>query len=777
MVMQMEALECGAAALAMVLAYHGKWLPLEQVRETCGVNRDGSSASSLLKAARTYGMEAHGYHASAEALEGMQPAILHWNFNHFVVFRGFKHGHAYVNDPALGPMKLTMDDFRRAFTGVALEMKPTADFQPEGAPISILSYVRKYLNGAREAFWLTFVFSLLAAFVAISLPLFTNIFFDEILSSQNRDWGPTFITAMVVVALFAFLLEYLKDKYSLRIAGSLALKGNVGFLQQLLRLPMSFYAMRYVGDLQQRQHLNERITKSLVDVLAPQLINIALLVLYLVLMVSYSPMLSLVGIIAALINLALIQWFAHKRVNLIRTTEQSEGRYFSTTVSCIDNMESIKAAGAETGFFAYWSGLWAQKFNRANDADDQEIRMGVVPILVTGLVDAAVLILGAVYILKGELTIGMLMAFQGFMASFITPVSEVVGASQRIIEMRSQMERVDDVMKYQQNSHRMPSSPTSPTPDPSRGGEGSIYSQGDNCPQGKSGDTGTHPQGMYDDTDTHPQGMYDGTELSTPLPPAGGVGGGAAGGAGPAGSGKLGGDVELRHVTFGYSHMQPPLIDDFSLHIKPGSSVAIVGSSGCGKSTLAKLITGLYTPWSGEVLFDGRNITSISSEEFTNSVAAIDQNIVLFDDTVAQNIRMWDHSIEDFTMMMACNDAQIRNDIVSRPEGFATRLVKGGQNFSGGQRQRMEIATALAKEPVVLIMDEATSALDPKTEDEVMQAVRMMGPTLIVVAHRLSTIRDCDEIIVMDQGRIVQRGTHDELMAQPGLYQELMNNE
>ena len=601
MVMQMEALECGAATLAMVLAYYGKWLPLEQVREACGVSRDGSSASSLLKAARAYGMEANGYRVSVEALEGMQPAILHWNFNHFVVFRGFKGNHAYINDPALGPMELTMDDFRRSFTGVALELKPTNDFQPEGAPVSILSYVKKYLNGAREAFWLTFVFSLLAAFVAISVPLFTNIFFDEILSGRNRDWSTTFITAMGVVALFSFMLEFLKDKYSLRIAGSLALKGNVGFLQHLLHLPMAFYAMRYVGDLQQRQHLNERITKSLVDVLAPQLINIALLVLYLILMVSYSLTLSLIGVLAALFNLALIQWFALKRVNLIRTTEQSEGRYFSATVSCIDNMESIKAAGAETGFFSYWSGLWAQKFNRANDADDQEIRMGVVPILITGLVDAAVLILGALFILKGELTIGMLMAFQGFMASFITPVSEVVGASQRIIEMRSQMERVDDVMRY---------------------------------------DSGLRDEslGLRDVTPTD-------DSHSTP-------------------SGKLGGDVELRHVTFGYSKMQPPLIEDFSLHIEPGRSIAIVGSSGCGKSTLAKLITGLYKPWSGEVLFDGRNIESISSEEFTNSVAAIDQNIVLFDDTVAQNIRMWDHRIEDFTMMMACNDAQIRNDIV-----------------------------------------------------------------------------------------------------------------
>jgi NHLM bacteriocin system ABC transporter peptidase/ATP-binding protein len=702
MVMQMESLECGAAALSMVLAYYGKWIPLEQVREQCGVSRDGSSARSLLVAARKYGLEAVGYRVSPEGLEGMQPAIIHWNFNHFVVFRGFKHGLACINDPAAGPVEVTMDDFCRSFTGVALEFKPTDAFVAEGAPISILSYVRKYLSGAKEAFWLTLMFCLLAAFVAISVPLFTNIFFDEILSGRNRDWGRVFILAMTGVALFSFLLELLKDKYSKRIAGSLALKGNVSYVQHLLHLPMKFFAMRYVGDLQQRQHLNESITKSLVDVLAPQLINISLLVLYLVVMFSYSVTLSLVGIMAALFNLALIQWFAQKRVNLIRTTEQSEGKYFSATVSCIDNMESIKAAGAETGFFAYWSGLWAQKFNRANDADDLEIRMGVIPVFIQGLIDASVLILGAVFILKGELTIGMLMAFQGFMGSFITPVSEVVSASQKIIEMRSQMERVDDVMKY---------------PEDIRGDEGHLA------------------------------------------------------------EGKLGGEVELRHVTFGYSPMQPPLIEDFSLHIEPGHSVAFVGSSGCGKSTLAKLVTGLYKPWSGEILFDGRPIESISSEELTNSVAAIDQNIVLFDDTVAQNIRMWDQSIEEFTLMMACNDAQIRTDIVSRPEGFATRLVKGGQNFSGGQRQRMEIATALAKEPVVLILDEATSALDPKTEDEVMAAVRMMGPTMIVIAHRLSTIRDCDEIIVMDHGKIVQRGTHDELKDQEGLYRELMNSE
>jgi NHLM bacteriocin system ABC transporter peptidase/ATP-binding protein len=702
MVMQMESVECGAASLTMILAHYGKWQPLEEVRAACGVSRNGSSAKDIVLAARNYGLEAEGYQVTPEALEGMQPAIIHWNFNHFVVFRGFKKGAAYLNDPNAGPIEVPIDDFRKSFTGVALTFAPTEAFKKEGHRTRILSYVRKYLQGAGEAFWLTFVFALLASFVALVIPLFTRTFLDEILSGKNRDWSPTFFLLMGIVALFQFILVLIQARYAKRVAGSLALKGNVKYLNHVLRLPISFFAMRSVGELQQRQHLNETITHSLVEVLAPQIINIALLGLYLALMLSYSVVLTFVGIIAALINLVIVQYHSNQRINLIHSMEQSTGKYFSATVSCIDNMESIKAAGAETGFFEYWSGLWARKFNMEGNATEQQLKMNLLPILVNGLVNTTILILGALLILKGELSVGMLLAFQGFMSSFLSPVNDIVNASKTIVVMRSQMERIEDVMKF---------------PKDHRENEGNMY------------------------------------------------------------EGKLGGLVELKNVTFGYSTLLPPLIENFNLRIEPGHSVAFVGSSGCGKSTLAKLISGLYKPWSGEILFDGRPIESISSEELTNSVAVIDQNVVLFDDTVAQNIRMWDESIEDFTLMMACNDAQIRDDIISRPDGFGTKLVRGGQNFSGGQRQRMEIATALAKEPAVLIMDEATSALDPKTEDQVMASIRMMGPTQIIIAHRLSTIRDCDEIIVMDQGKILQRGTHEELIKQEGLYRNLMKSE
>ena len=680
-VMQMEVVECGAASLTMILAHYGKWLPLEEVRAACGVSRDGSSAKMILQAARNYGLDAKGFRMSPEALEGKQPAIIHWNFEHFVVFRGFdRKGRACINDPGIGPVKWPMEEFRKHYTGVCLTFEPTEKFEKGGQQTSILSYMKKNLNGVSEAFWLTFSFALMGAFVALLSPLFTRIFLDEILSGKNADWVKWFFIGMGALAVFQFFVVLLQSRYTKRVAGALALKSNKDYLRHMLRLPMSYFAMRHVGDLQQRMHLNQEITNSLIEVLAPQVINIGLLVLYLFLMFSYSFWLTIIGFVAAGVNLAIVHYFANLRINLIRSMEQSEGQYFSATISCIDNMESIKAAGAETGFFKYWSGLWAHKFNVNANADKQQAQVALLPVMANALCSVAVLVLGAYLILQGDLTVGMLMAFQGFMGSFLAPVNELVNGSQKIVEMRSQMERVEDVMKY---------------PEDHRDSEKEIL------------------------------------------------------------QGKLGGLLEMKHVTFGYSPIQPPLIEDFNLRVEPGHSVALVGPSGCGKSTLAKLISGLYKPWSGEILFDGRPIESIPNEELTNSVAVIDQNVVLFDDTIAQNIRMWDPSIEDFTLMMACND----------------------QNFSGGQRQRFEIATALAREPMVLIMDEATSALDPKTEDEVMKRIRRMGPTQIIVAHRLSTIRDCDEIIVMDQGKILQRGRHEELIAQEGFYQKLMKSE
>lgn len=698
-VMQMETVECGAAALSMLLAYHGKWLSIEQLRTDCGVSRDGSNARNIVLAARSHGMDAHGWHADIDDLPALAPAIIHWNYNHFVVFKGFDRGLAFINDPSMGSMAVSMKDFRRSYTGVAITATPGADFKPQGHQTSILHYVRENIRGVKDAFIFTLVMGLLMSFAGMVYPLFSQIFLDSIITGKNDEWTIPFFFGITCLVVFNFLLALLDNVYGRRFAGSMSIKGNTRFLWHALNLPIEFFAQRYVGDIVQRQSLNEHITTTLVRILAPYAVNVALLVVYVIVMAQYSLLLTIVGISVVALNIYTVAAERELRTNLARALEQSEGRFYGITMSCVDNIESIKAAGAERGFFEFWSG----NFARRNNQEVAFQKRPFWPFVFGHFANSFILILGAALILEGQFSIGMLMAFQGFMAEFMKPAMGLMEGSTTVLELRSQMERIDDVMAYP-------------------------------------------------------------TEQDT------------AAGNGQSGNVKLGGKIEMRNVTFGYSTSAEPLIRDFSMTLLPGKSVAIVGASGCGKSTIAKLVTGLYKPWSGEILFDDRDSSEVTRGEFVNSVACIDQNVVLFDDTIAENIKMWDHSIEDFTMTMACIDAGIRDDIISRPRGFNTRLVKGGGNFSGGQRQRFEIATALAREPVILILDEATSALDTVMENEVMQSIRQCGASTIVIAHRLSTIRDCDEIIVMDKGRIVQRGTHDELIAQPGAYAELIRN-
>ena len=698
-VMQMETVECGAAALSMLLAYHGKWLSIEQLRTDCGVSRDGSNARNIVLAARHHGMDAHGWQADIAHLPSLAPAIIHWNHNHFVVFKGFHRGMAFINDPSIGSMAVSMKEFQRSYSGVAITATPGDDFKPQGHQTSILHYVRENIRGAKDAFIFTLLMGILMSFAGMVYPLFSQVFLDSIITGKNDEWTVPFFVGIACLVVFNFLLALLDNVYGRRFAGSMSLKGNTRFLWHALNLPIEFFTQRYVGDIVQRQSLNEHITTTLVRILAPYAVNVALLLVYIVVMAQYSVLLTIVGISVVALNIYTVAAERELRTNLARALEQSEGKFYGITMSCVDNIESIKAAGAERGFFEFWAGTFARRNN-------QEVafqKRPFWPFVFGHFANSFILILGAALILEGQFSIGMLMAFQGFMAEFMKPAMGLMEGSTTVLELRSQMERIDDVMAYP-------------------------------------------------------------TEQDT------------AAGNGQSGNVKLGGKIEMRNVTFGYSTSAEPLIRDFSMTLLPGKSVAIVGASGCGKSTIAKLVTGLYKPWSGEILFDDRDSSEVTRGEFVNSVACIDQNVVLFDDTIAENIKMWDHSIEDFTMTMACIDAGIRDDIISRPRGFNTRLVKGGGNFSGGQRQRFEIATALAREPVILILDEATSALDTVMENEVMQSIRQCGASTIVIAHRLSTIRDCDEIIVMDKGRIVQRGTHDELMAQGGAYAELIKN-
>ena len=707
-VMQMEALECGAASLAMVMAYYDKWVPLEQVRLDCGVSRDGSNAKNVLIAARSYGFEAQGYRCEIDSLkDNMQfPCIIHWNFNHFVVLDGFQGNYAWINDPARGEVKVTMEEFGRSFTGICLQIKPGPDFEPGGKPKSTVEFARRRLRGAGAAVAFVLFSTVIGYLFGIINPLFSRFFMDRLLTGENRELLMPFLVLLALMGGAQVITSWVQAVYNMKLNGKMAIVGSSDFMWKILRLPMEFFSQRMGGDILQRQGTNASIASTLVNTLTPLALNTIMMIFYLVVMVRYSVLLSILGIFTIILNLLVSRIISAKRVNVTRVQMRDSGKLASATVSGIQMVETIKASGAENGYFQKWAGYQASvntqnvKYAKINQY------LGMIPTLLSAVAESSVLILGVWLTMYGNFTLGMIMTFQQFLSSFMSPAMTLISAGQTIQEMRTQMERVEDVMQYPEDPN---------------------FSD--------------HP--LDEDAD------YS----------------------------KLSGSVELKHVTFGYSRLGQPLIQDFSMSMKPGSRVAFVGSSGCGKSTLSKLISGLYQPWSGEILFDGKPISQIDRSVFTGSVAVVDQDIVLFEDTIANNIKMWDESIEDFEMILAARDAQIYDDIMARDGGFYGKLTEGGKDLSGGQRQRIEIARVLAQDPSIIIMDEATSALDAKTEYELVKAVKDRGITCIVIAHRLSTIRDCDEIIVLDKGKIVERGTHDELYARGGYYADLVSNE
>ena len=707
-VMQLEALECGAACLAMILAYYRKWVPLEQVRIDCGVSRDGSNAKNILMAARNHGMNAGGYKMEPEALreKGTFPCIIHWNFNHFVVCCGFKGKYAYLNDPARGSVKVTMKEFDEAFTGICLMITPSENFVPGGKKKSTLDFAARRLRGAGAAVAFVVLTTLITYLFGIINPGFTRFFMDRLLTGENRNLLMPFVVLMTAVGVVQIIVSAAQYIYSLKINGKMSVIGNSTFMWKVLKLPMEFYSQRMAGDIQLRQGTNAEIATVLVDTLTPLALNAVMMIVYLVFMLRFSVLLTLVGISTVVINAFAAKIISDQRINVTRVQMRDEGKLASATISGIQMAETIKASGAEYGYFAKWAGYQASVSAQEVQAAKIDAYYGVIPAFFAVIADNVVLVVGIFLTMQGKFSLGSILLFQGFMSGFMEPASTIISAGQTIQEMRTEMERVEDVMQYPDDD-------------------------------------------LYKDDPLDPEKDYE----------------------------KLKGNVELRNVTFGYSRLGDPLIEDFSMSMKTGSRVAFVGASGCGKSTLSKLISGMYKPWSGEILFDGKPIDEIDRSVFRGSLAVVDQDIILFEDSISDNIKMWDETIEDFEVIMAARDAQIHDDIIQRKDGYHGKLTEGGKDLSGGQRQRLEIARVLAQDPSIIIMDEATSALDAKTEYELVKAVKDRGITCIVIAHRLSTIRDCDEIIVMDHGEVIERGTHEELYAKGGYYTELISND
>lgn len=705
-VMQMEALECGAASLAMIYAYYEKWIPLEQIRIDCGVSRDGANAKNILVSARSYGLTAKGYRYEPEDLKkhGKFPCIIHWNFNHFVVLDGFKGNKAYINDPARGNYSVSMEIFDNSFTGICLMFEPNESFVPSGKRKSVFSFAMSRLSGAKTAVIFVVLTTLISALIGIINPAFSRIFMDRLLTKESPDWFYPFMIALAIMTALQLTVSALETYYSNKINAKLATVGSTSFLWKVLHLPMEFFSQRLAGDIQDRQSSNAGIANSVVNTFAPLVLNAIMAVFYLVVMIRYSWILTLVGLSSLVINAFMARIISKQRINVTRVQMRDAGKLSGATIAGVEMIETIKASGAENGFFERWAGYQASvnsarvKYAKINQY------LGMIPTAVSTVTGIIVLALGIWFAMEGSFTVGMIMAFQSMLSAFGTPASMFITAGQTLQEMRTQMERIDDVMLYRE----------------------------DECYKAEGKETDFC---------------------------------------------KLKGNIEIKDVTFGYSRLAEPVIKNFSLTVHPGDRIALVGASGCGKSTISKLISGLYRPWSGEILYDGKQLTDINRDVFTGSLAVVDQEITLFEDSISDNIKMWDKSVEDFEMIMAARDAQMHEEIMQREGGYNYKIAEGGKDFSGGQRQRLEIARVLAKDPTIVILDEATSALDAKTEYDVVNAIKDRGITCIVVAHRLSTVRDSDKIIVLDNGVAVECGTHEELYAKGGIYTGLISND
>lgn len=659
-VFQMEAREYGAASLSMVLAYYGLYVPLEQVRVEAGVSRDGSNAGNLLRAARSLGLEAKGYRMDLKGLLNTQPpCVIHWNFNHFVVYEGRKGKWCYINDPAAGRRRLSQAELDEAFTGIALSFRRKEGVPRQKNTRTIAHFLRERLRGQYQELAALAALGLLLVVPGVLVPLFSQLFIDQILLEGNRGWLAGFCALLGGVAVFQGVLTAYRGWMLDRLQNKLSLLSCHALLNHLFRLPIQFFDQRYAGDLAERVGHNVRVGEFLAGDLAETAFHLFSALFYLILLLLYSPLLTLIGAAAVAIDLLAVRCSASAVANSAIRMEQRLGR-----------LQGV---------------------------------LGAVSPVTSQLASVLVLLFGCVEILRGQMTVGMLVAFTGLLGGFTSPVEQLAGFTRRIQEMKSSMGQVQDIMEY---------------------GQDEVYEEGEQ------------------------RAMTE----------------------------KLSGQVELRGVAFGYSRLAPPLIQDFSFTLPCGSSIALVGASGCGKSTVSKLISGLYLPWQGQVLFDGVPSQEIPRDMKFASIATVSQDIRLFSGTIRDNLTLWNQSVLEEDIIRAAKDACVHDIITKKPGAYEYLLSEGGKNLSGGQRQRLEIARALASNPTILVLDEATSALDPETEKEILDNIKRRGCTCVMVAHRLSAIRDCDEILVMEEGKIVQRGSHQSLMAQEGHYQRLVRS-
>ncbi|MFF9275865.1 NHLP family bacteriocin export ABC transporter peptidase/permease/ATPase subunit [Streptomyces griseosporeus] len=705
-VLQMEAVECGAASLAMVLGHYGRHVPLEELRIACGVSRDGSRASNLLKAARSYGLTAKGMQMDLAALaEVAAPAILFWEFNHYVVYDGmgrrFGRRGVFVNDPAKGRRFVPLEDFDGSFTGVVLVMEPGEDFVKGGRKPGVWGAMPARLRGTAGTLPAAVLASLLLVLVGAAVPALSRTYIDMFLiGGQTSLLGVLFAAMAACVALTVALtwLQQVNLHHGRIVSSTLS---SARFLRHLLRLPVTFFAQRSPADLVQRLQSNDQVAETLARDLAAAGVDAVVVVLYALLLYTYDPQLTFVGIGVALLNVVAMRVVVRLRATRTAKLRADTARLTNTAYTGLQLIETMKATGGEDGYFRKWAGQHATTLEEQQRLGVPSAWLGVVAPTLATLNSALILWIGGMRAIEGHISVGLLVAFQALVTRFTAPLTRLNGVAGRIQDFAADVARLKDVENFR----------TDP-----------LYGR---------------------------RGGADSTR-------------------------RLSGHVELENISFGYSPLDKPLLSGFDLTVGPGRKVALVGGSGSGKSTVSRLIAGLYTPWEGVIRIDGQRLEDIPRGALAASVSFVDQDVFLFEGSVRDNVTLWDPSIPDDAVVEALRDAALYDVVMRRPGGIHSRVEQDGRNFSGGQRQRLEIARALVRRPSILVLDEVTSALDAETEQIVMDNLRRRGCACVVIAHRLSTVRDSDEIVVLQHGQVVERGRHEELVARGGAYAALV---
>ena len=659
--LQMEAVECGAAALGIMLAYYKRIVPLTELRAECGVSRDGSKASNILKAARNYGLDAKGFKKGLAQLKDLDPPfIVFWNFNHFLVVEGFSEDKVYLNDPASGPGSVSQEEFDKSYTGVVLVMQPGEEFQTGGQKSNLILGLWSRLKSDRQALAYCLLAGFFLTFAELVVPVFSQIFVDEILIEQRYRWLNPLLLAMIVSVILQGALTLLQLRYLRRLKIKLSISMSSRFLWHILRLPVGFYAQRFAGEISNRISLNDDVADVISGELATTAIDAVMVVFYAIIMSQYDLVLTAIVVSFALVNIFTLQWISRQRKDANQKLLQEYGKAAGASIAALQGIETLKASGLESDFFGRWSGYYTKAINSQQEIGITNQTLAILPVLLSALASAFLLLVGGLRVMDGYISIGMLIAFQGMMQNFQSPVTNLVSLGGRLQELEGNLIRLDDVLSNPTDSHV----------------ENSRNVQGDRAD----------------------------------LP-------------------KLQGYIELKNLSFGYSRLEAPLIEDFSLTIEPGQRIALVGGSGSGKSTVAKVLSGLYEPWSGEILLDGRPKSEIPQQILTNSLSVVEQDIVLFGGSLTDNLTLWDSTVPQKNIIEACRDAAIEDVVNKMPGGYNANLAEGAANLSGGQKQRLEIARALVNNPTILIMDEATSALDSETEKIIDRRLRLRGCT------------------------------------------------